>query len=933
MGKSKKKKQKTADFQKVKLKVGKRKPVGTNVTNTSFHTSTIQIGTQFETGNEPVNRKKLSLKELLTQLNHYNINVRHEALGGLRDLFQTHPTVMHEQLSIWIPKLFIKLTDLDASVRHSLILCLNHVFANLIEMEVSPFFKVIMAHVCCGLTHINEGVQLDSLDILGTIIDKYPLSFIPFSNKILENVIDLISNQSSKETTSNHKGSKAMKGIPSLVNRQLSVNADSLISTFKTRTRVLQKLYQIIKVFRQPPKNVGNEKNENFRNNVIHVIDEKQVFIRLFKYSTIPTPLKNVDVETLLEMDERNKIINETGDMETLIFKIFPLILNIWVEYEPNKLSSNLNDSHSFRSLLPGMKVIIDILDILLDPLQKYDEAFQNNVSLLFKSYSKEVLLHFLSSFNLPIHFQKSSSNKSIKTGNPDTLQQFSIDFNFLMAKIICSLLKQSHNGCSLINESKQRITFLKNLFCFICLMIDSNSLLVHGNKITQLLEIVDNLLLVKRTCDKKEAEIIDTHIIFKKVLDVYKIACLSSPWKFPLITYFSKYLSEDRYIRLLEGDEISEHMKGFIESLIVNVWSMPASSESLIKKSLDFIKLILVRNLVDDSVISSIPNSFIEMTNPSGLFKNLKDNLQRCIIEIIYHIDIPDALFKNLALLCHVESISLSVKKYLISVIGYCTRRKEKSLELERYVSFILSVVIGFSMDDLQKFNIDSPNSVSWSILNIIPNEHKQIPVDYAIAQLEQLNGLDHVLSLLLPVIGHFLINLRKLPVTAAAGLVKLLENISSWQEFQYGLNGVHSVYSEINQIADLLSAILLYSVSETYKDLTRINFDSQNDEQLTLEDDLIFSCFNLLLNNKILLRLLIKKWINILGEYKMNDVCVNSIIEVLIVLLQDPKLLPVLSEFKSNFQSIVKAFYPVCMPQIQKSLIEQLNMQVMLL
>lgn len=62
MGKSHKKKQKTADFQKVKLKVGKRKPVGTNVTNTTFKTSSINITSQLEEKNEPTNKRNLSLK-------------------------------------------------------------------------------------------------------------------------------------------------------------------------------------------------------------------------------------------------------------------------------------------------------------------------------------------------------------------------------------------------------------------------------------------------------------------------------------------------------------------------------------------------------------------------------------------------------------------------------------------------------------------------------------------------------------------------------------------------------------------------------------------------------------------------------------------------------------------------------------------------------
>lgn len=62
MGKSQKKKQKSADFQKVKFKVGKKKPVGTNVTDTSFKTSSINIVSQLKKGDEPTNRRNLSLK-------------------------------------------------------------------------------------------------------------------------------------------------------------------------------------------------------------------------------------------------------------------------------------------------------------------------------------------------------------------------------------------------------------------------------------------------------------------------------------------------------------------------------------------------------------------------------------------------------------------------------------------------------------------------------------------------------------------------------------------------------------------------------------------------------------------------------------------------------------------------------------------------------
>ena len=65
MGKSNKaKKEKKADFTKVKLKVGKKLPKGQNLTDTSFKSRKIVISNQLkkQAGDTPVTKKRLSLK-------------------------------------------------------------------------------------------------------------------------------------------------------------------------------------------------------------------------------------------------------------------------------------------------------------------------------------------------------------------------------------------------------------------------------------------------------------------------------------------------------------------------------------------------------------------------------------------------------------------------------------------------------------------------------------------------------------------------------------------------------------------------------------------------------------------------------------------------------------------------------------------------------
>ena len=174
----------------------------------------------------------------------------------------------------------------------------------------------------------------------------------------------------------------------------------------------------------------------------------------------------------------------------------------------------------------------------------------------------------------------------------------------------------------------------------------------------------------------------------------------------------------------------------------------------------------------------------------------------------------------------------------------------------------------------------------------------------------------MKHIIPILISSIGQLLIQLRKLPVSVAFILIKLLYHFSS---LTYDVSSLLSPDLEINQIADLLSAVFLYAFSDTYKHATNDHLTPRTDDQLTMEDDLITSSIRLLLCNHLLLRQLIKKWINIMGEYKTNGVCIYSIVEVLIKLLKDPMLIPVLRKFKLNFLSTVKAFYPMHIPQVE--------------
>lgn len=58
-----------------------------------------------------------SPQDLLSQLHHYNANVKHSALLGLRELLSINPSVLEQHLSRLLSEVAAVFTDKDRNVR------------------------------------------------------------------------------------------------------------------------------------------------------------------------------------------------------------------------------------------------------------------------------------------------------------------------------------------------------------------------------------------------------------------------------------------------------------------------------------------------------------------------------------------------------------------------------------------------------------------------------------------------------------------------------------------------------------------------------------------------------------------------------------------------------------------------------------------------
>lgn len=325
-----------------------------------------------------------------------------------------------------------KLTDVDAAVRHSLQLCVGYALHQMNENEIKPFLKILVAYICSGMTHINEGVQLDALNILEVVISRFPSIFQQHAQKVLTNFMDLLVKQTSKETSTSQtlKGSKIKGGFSIL-------NVEGKLLSPKTRCKILEKLFKILEVVKEHKYNTKQEEIEIYSSTIL-VDNNKETFIPIYKFSLdAPGLLQTKNLEEWLSSDStKGALLHE--DFETFSEMLFKVLLNIWVEHEPGQLAAALVDSHSLRSIIPGMRTIVDIIDILIE-LTVDEYKLKNKRFILTKQvWYKEFSAHFLRYFTLPIDFAKSLSPvKSITQGKANDMQLFALAFNFVSARVL----------------------------------------------------------------------------------------------------------------------------------------------------------------------------------------------------------------------------------------------------------------------------------------------------------------------------------------------------------------------------------------------------------------------------------------------------------------------------------------------------------------
>ncbi|XP_022307369.2 testis-expressed protein 10 homolog isoform X3 [Crassostrea virginica] len=322
----KSKKKKNQDFQKVKLKVGRRLQKADNITNASFKTRSVQVVQHIKTGDgtEPTTRRNLNIRDLLNQCQHYNVSVRMDAVSGLRELVTTFPEILEKQLAQVMERVSQLMVDKESVIRSALIKLFQQITPLVGVDKMRPFFPVVSAHVCCAMTHIYEDIQSDSLKILDIFLEYYPSLIMDRSSQIIPNFIEQISHQNLTK--------KSSAGC-----RSLSIKPGGKIRAHTWRNQVLLRLSKLLSTLVKSSELSGSKGKVEEELKVVWK-DEEEVsctpfpahYKKLWAFPGLRTStMKNVLTR---EMEERGYNLREGSGVLRLMETILPILLECWVE-------------------------------------------------------------------------------------------------------------------------------------------------------------------------------------------------------------------------------------------------------------------------------------------------------------------------------------------------------------------------------------------------------------------------------------------------------------------------------------------------------------------------------------------------------------------------------------------------------------------------
>ncbi|KAL0951086.1 hypothetical protein HGRIS_007824 [Hohenbuehelia grisea] len=175
---AKKRKDKAADFAKAKLKLGKGKQTASNVIDTSFKARSIALPNQSIASEKPVDepttKRRLTFRDLVSHVKHYNAGTRKDALQGFKELLELHPELIESCLATLITTTSRLIGDEDASVRKALHGFYTWLLPNVPRDQFAPHAPMLLLFTTSAQTHIFPEIRVDAIRFLNILLQHIP---------------------------------------------------------------------------------------------------------------------------------------------------------------------------------------------------------------------------------------------------------------------------------------------------------------------------------------------------------------------------------------------------------------------------------------------------------------------------------------------------------------------------------------------------------------------------------------------------------------------------------------------------------------------------------------------------------------------------------------------------------------------------------------
>uniref|UniRef100_UPI00398F5095 testis-expressed protein 10 homolog isoform X1 n=1 Tax=Pristiophorus japonicus TaxID=55135 RepID=UPI00398F5095 len=701
-----KKRKRQDDFQKVKLKVGKRKPKADNATNTNFKTHAIHVPEQLKSdASLPTNHRKLNVKDLLTQLHHYSSGIKQSALIGLKDLVSQHPSVITSHLSSILSDVAAVFTDKDATVRTAAVQLLHFLAPRISGDQMAPFYPLVSAHLSSAMTHIVEGIQEDALKILDILLEHYPELLTDHSSILLKNFLELISHQ---------RLSKEMKTGGKMSSWMLSVNPNRRITSQQWRLNVLSRLRKFLQA-------IVEGSNQSVENEAIFESDARagsehvttlqvnwenyvtgQQHIQLYEHSgSQPSTVIPFKLRPSLDTEEGlSSVENLKGFIQILV----PLLLECWVEVSPAQLAGptpgNLLEPEAMMLKLQ----VLSIIQLLWKLMQHQDET-QKLESWLRNHYLCDFKDHFIKHFPYSVletarHKKKDGSKKDKQAAAFMNSADHPLALNLALCQVMVSLSNALtvHLDTDWLEQIRKFVT----------------ESLSDGRKLTSqqlngMLMLVWRLVLIQRNRGATEE-------LLRAVYTQYQQQGLSLSVRTMLLNFFSGlYLREKTSnLQITRSKVLSRWLSG----LPLQLAQLGSRNPFLSAKLIDVIHVAAARS--NKELLQSLQNKVYRLYDPQdGTLVLLPTEKQHSLVQLVYFLPrISSELLSCLSRCCTMGRLSSKLAISLIRILhtrssfgGWATSLPDSLVNDVDYFSFLFSTLTGFSGEELTWLQNSSSN------------------------------------------------------------------------------------------------------------------------------------------------------------------------------------------------------------------------------